>query len=135
VIVVDCNVVVPLVVHGPNTAVVERLYHADADWFAPTLMRYELRNTLVRYCRRGLLAWPDAAVLAAEAELQIGDPEYHASAAAILIFARDSGCTAYDSEYAVLAEGLDLPLLTWDRKLLAALPDRAVTPEEFLARR
>jgi predicted nucleic acid-binding protein len=135
VIVVDTNVVVPLVIEGPRSIVVERCYEMESVWCAPIIWRHELRNVLVRHCRAGVVDWSIAAALVADAELQLSETDHHVESDAVLRFARRSGCSAYDAEFGVLAEGLGLPLLTWDGKLLAALPGRAVTPEEFLARR
>jgi predicted nucleic acid-binding protein len=135
VIVVDTNVIAAIVIAEPRTAIARRCYLAESIWCAPSIWRHELRNVLVKGCRAGVVDWTDAVALMANAELQLADGDHLVESEAILRFARVSGCTAYDAEFAVLAEGLDLPLLTWDRELLAALPDRAVTPETFLARR
>ena len=133
-IVVDTNVILALAVPVSGTAVAQRVYDADDVWCAPVIWRQELRNALVGYCRAGLVGWDRAPVIMADVELQLAESDHEVESAAVLRFARYSRCTAYDSEFAVLAEGLDLPLLTWDRQLLAALPGRALTPEDFLAR-
>ena len=39
---------------------------------------------------------------------------------------RDSDCSAYDCEFVALAVKLDTKLVTVDKKLLKAFPDRAV---------
>jgi predicted nucleic acid-binding protein len=133
-IVADTNVIVPLVVDTLNTAWADRLYEHDPEWCAPTLWRHELRNVLVQLCRSGGVDWGLAPSLIAKAERQLADADFLVDSEAVISFARRSGCAAYDAEFAVLAEGLDLPLLTWDRELLRALPGRAVTPEDYLAR-
>jgi predicted nucleic acid-binding protein len=135
VIVVDTNVIVPLVLRTSNTDVVERVYRAESLWCAPTVWRHELRNVLVQHCRRGFVEWQTASALVSRAEMQLEEYDFLVDSESVFQFARASGCAAYDAEFAVLAEGLDLPLLTWDRELLRALPDRAITPEAFLARR
>ncbi|MBO9494788.1 type II toxin-antitoxin system VapC family toxin [Thalassotalea sp. G20_0] len=39
---------------------------------------------------------------------------------------------AYNALFVVLAETLDCPLVTWDKKLLRNFPDIAMTPERLL---
>jgi predicted nucleic acid-binding protein len=134
VIVVDTNVILALAVPSAGTGAANRLYEIDGAWCAPSIWRHELRNALVRYCRASRLGWERAVLVMADAELQLAESDHQVESGAILRFARDSGCSPYDAEFAVLAEGLDLPLLTWDGELLRALPHRAVTPEDFLAR-
>lgn len=47
----------------------------------------------------------------------------------VLELAIHSGCSSYDAEFVVLAQQLQCPLLTFDRKLLQAFPDLAVRPD------
>jgi predicted nucleic acid-binding protein len=42
--------------------------------------------------------------------------------------AHNHGCSSYDAEFVVLAQHLQCPLLTFDRKLLQLFPDVAVQP-------
>jgi predicted nucleic acid-binding protein len=44
----------------------------------------------------------------------------------VLQLARDSDCSAYDCEFVALAKQLDTQLLTMDKKVLKAFPQRAV---------
>lgn len=44
----------------------------------------------------------------------------------MLELVRDSDCSAYDCEFVALAVKLDTKLVTVDKKLLKAFPDRAV---------
>ena len=41
--------------------------------------------------------------------------------------------SAYDAEYVALARQLDVPLLSFDRKLRAAAPDVVSSPQAFVA--
>lgn len=59
------------------------------------------------------------------------DPRWVATTG-VLALALRSGCPAYDREYVALAEGLDVPLVTFDREVLRAFPNRAITPQAFL---
>lgn len=51
--------------------------------------------------------------------------------ARVIELATESGCTAYDCEFAYLAEKLNIPLVTSDKKLLAAFPDIAQSMDAF----
>ena len=44
----------------------------------------------------------------------------------VLELVRDSDCSAYDCEFIALAIKLDTKLITLDKKLLKAFPERAV---------
>jgi predicted nucleic acid-binding protein len=134
-IVVDTNVLAPLSIAGPRTAAVERLHERDPDWLVPPLWRYELRNVLVRHCRAGIIGWAQAGAAMTFVEAQLEEVHDIVDSDMVFLIAQHTRLTAYDAEFAVLAEGLDLPLLTWDGELLRALPGRALTPEEYLASR
>ena len=45
-----------------------------------------------------------------------------------------SPLTAYDAEFVALASALSVSLLTADKAVLKAFPDRALTMEEFVSR-
>jgi predicted nucleic acid-binding protein len=64
------------------------------------------------------------------AEEVIGQNEYAVPADEVLKLAVNSGCTGYDSEFALLAQHLSVRLVTLDRELLDAFPDVAVSLEE-----
>lgn len=133
-IVADTNLVVALLMKHPGNAVAEAIYLRDSHWCAPPLMLSELRNVGLGYVRRRLLSMPDFLAVMAEARRLVPAGRRHeVDDEVVLKLAIDSGCTAYDCEYVMVAELLDVPLVTWDRELLAAFPDRAVLPEGFAA--
>lgn len=132
-IVVDTNVVAYFWLPGEHTAMAERLRTADPEWTAPLLWRSELRSVLVGWMRRGHLDMPTAAEIAAAAEAQMAGREFAVSSARVLERAAASGCSAYDCEFVVLAEELDVALVTTDRQVLSAFPDLAKTPERYLS--
>ena len=131
-IVVDTSVIAYLVGEDPQTPAATRVLTRDPDWVAPPLWRSELRNVLVTRCRAGVLAWERASAVMEEAEHRMQDVGHAIPSAAVLAFARRTGCTAYDSEFGALSEALNVWLVTTDRALLAAIPERAVTPEAFV---
>ena len=124
-IVVDTNVLAYLYFPGDQTAAAEALLARDADWCAPILWRSEFRNILAGYVRRGGLTFAQALSLQAEAESLLTGNEHEVESRAVLELVRDSDCSAYDCEFIALANRLDVPLYTEDKKLLRAFPNRA----------
>ena len=81
----------------------------------------ELANALVGYVRAGALTLDDATAALATFSvlpLRLHGPEL---APAAVGAALDLGLSAYDGTYAALAESLDAPLVTADRRLAAAV--------------
>ena len=125
-IVVDSNVLAYLYLPGEYTAHAETLLGRDPDWAAPVLWRSEFRNILAGYMRRKALTLEQAHGLQAEAESLLADSEFEVDSLAVLELVRDSDCSAYDCEFIALAIKLDTRLVTADKKLLKAFPQRAV---------
>lgn len=130
-IVVDSNVICYYALPGTHTAVVDRLRARDPQWCVPPLWRSEFRNVVLGQIRRGAMELAAAQELVALTEAMLRDNEFAVDSSAVLARAAESGCTAYDCEYVVLAEELGVPLVTSDKQVLAAFPDRAVAPEQF----
>ncbi|MEZ4637361.1 MAG: type II toxin-antitoxin system VapC family toxin [Caldilineaceae bacterium] len=99
--------------------------------FAPLLWKSEFRNVLALYVRQTILTLDEAfSILDAADELMAGNA-YEVSAYRVLQLTQQSGCSAYDCEFVVLAEDMQVPLVTSDRKILTAFPNLAVSPREF----
>lgn len=124
-IVVDTNVLAYLLLPGPKTELAEILRQQDRDWVAPPLWRSELRNVLSGYLRRDLLQRSAAVALMQEAEAILSAHEEPVSTELVLELVSTSQCSAYDCEFVAAAQQLDVPLVTEDRAILAAFPDRA----------
>jgi predicted nucleic acid-binding protein len=127
VIVVDSNVIAYLYLPTAHTKHAEVLLERDPDWAAPLLWRSELRNVLTGYLRQRLLSFEQAVSLQREAEDQLSGLEFEVASLGVLELARKSRCSAYDCEYVALATHLGVPLVTLDRQLLRAFPERAVS--------
>jgi predicted nucleic acid-binding protein len=133
VIVVDSNIVCYFAIPGAKTALADRLRSHDPQWCVPALWRSEFRNVLAGQIRRGAMDLLAAQELVELAEAMLRDAEFAVDSRAVLARAIESGCTAYDCEYVVLAEDLGVQLVTSDKQVLAAFPDRAVAPEDYVA--
>lgn len=131
-IVVDVTVLAYYLIDGDHTASVVRLREHDAAWAAPALWRSELMNVLWTYLRRGDLGLDlalDHMDLAADL---LAGRTYEVRPDEVLPLALNSGCTAYDCQYVALAERLDVPVVTHDRQVLRAFPNRALRPDQLI---
>jgi predicted nucleic acid-binding protein len=91
------------------------------DGHTASLAFTEVANALLGYVRAGALSLPEArAALQSLAEVPFR-VHGHELAPAALGAALDLGLSAYDGTYAALAESLDAPLVTADRRLAAAV--------------
>jgi predicted nucleic acid-binding protein len=130
-IVVDTNIVIYFLTESEFTDTTVDVRRRDQDWVAPYLWRSEIRNVLMGYLRRGSLDLSKAVELLELAERKV--ESRHVDGAHVIELALASGCTAYDCEFVSLAMGLQVPLVTSDKKLLAAFPDIAVSMKAFVA--
>lgn len=130
-IVVDTNVIIYLLLNSDWTDLAVEVRRTDRQWEAPMLWRSEFRNVLMGYIRRGSLTLSDAITLSETADSKIGSRQV--DGARVIELAASSGCTTYDCEFVSLAERLGVPLVTSDKKLLAAFPDIAVSMKAFAA--
>jgi predicted nucleic acid-binding protein len=117
-IVADTNLLVYLLLPGDRTSKVQQFYLRDPDWVAPLLWRSELINVLVTYRRLGKLESGLCLQLMAQAEHIMEGRSYTVESETILEVAARTGCSGYDSEFVALAEQLDVPLITYDKKVL-----------------
>ena len=134
-IVADANLIAALIlpVHE-HTETAERILLDDRDWAAPALWKSEFCNILATAVRNAYMNLELAIEALEAAEQVMSGSEFDVSAVETLKLAAESGCTAYDSEYAFLAKELDVPLVTFDKKLIREFPGLAVHPSEFATR-
>jgi predicted nucleic acid-binding protein len=131
VIVVDANVVIHLLTGredrtrddapSPGRRAAD-LLASDPTWVAPPLLHSEVRNVLVTLTRRGYVTLEDATDMAEDARVLFGDRLAAPPDREIVAAALGLDLPAYDAEYLVLARTLGIPLVTADRRLLAADP-------------
>lgn len=133
-IVVDSNVVAYYWINGPLTATARQVWEKDADWHVPLLWRSELRSILAGYLRDGTLDATQIAQVMAAAEATFAGREHLVSSEKVFAIVGESKLSAYDAEFVALAEVLGAPLVTADRIVLRAFPDRALTMEAFAGR-
>jgi predicted nucleic acid-binding protein len=120
----DANVFVRSAVQR-STEARERLdaVEADAlDGHVPELVYAEVGSSLLKYVRAGQMTASDAVVaLQTIVALPLRAHRLGELAPGALVLAIESGLSAYDCCYAVLAESIDAPLITADPRLAAAV--------------
>lgn len=132
-IVVDTNVIAYSVLPGAQDELVRLLAVRDPAWVAPRLWRFELRNVLATTMRVRGLSLTDATFAFATAEELVQDAGVEVTTEDCLATAARGGVSAYDAEFVFAAERLGLPLVSADRRLVRAFPDRVVPLERFAA--
>lgn len=124
-LVVDASVVVRgLTTEGPAGATLELITKGEARADAPDLIVAEVSNALALAVRTGRFGLPSAQLLLSS--VVDGPIQLHPSTAlapAAIELATESGLSAYDAFYAVLAALLSVPLVTADRRLSEAVPN------------
>ena len=134
-IVVDTNVIHYCWVHGQNTEIAQAVRQKDPEWHAPILWRSELRNVLTAYLRRGLLTRSQIVGILGVVDQALAEREHIIPDDLVLDVVASSTLMAYDAEFVALAVALSVPLITGDKAVLKAFPDRALTMEAFLKSR
>ena len=132
-IVVDTNVIAYFIIPGDETELAEAVWAKDSTWAAPSLWRSEMRNLLTLYVKNEKFDLLAANEFISDATILLEGNELGVDSRSVLELASRSGCTAYDCEFVSVAEQLGVPLVTSDKKLLAAFPDIAVSMGAFVA--
>lgn len=131
-IVVDTNVVHYCWVRGQHTEIAQAVRQRDPDWHVPILWRSEMRNVLTAYLRRGLLSRPQIVRILNVADQALAESEHMVADDLVFDVVANSTLTAYDAEFVALASALSVPLVTADKAVLKAFPERALTMERFV---
>jgi predicted nucleic acid-binding protein len=132
VIVVDTNVIAYFLTQSDHTADAEAVLRKDPEWAAPALWRSELRSVLLLQIRHEMIDLKGAISKFEEGLRVVGGRELEVDPARVLDLAVRSGCTTYDCEFVYAAETLDAPLVTADKKVLAAFPEISVSMTDFV---
>jgi predicted nucleic acid-binding protein len=127
----DTQLLLYYTIDGPFTPIARQVRDTDDMWVAPPLWRSELRNVLAGYIRRGL-SIQDATAIFYDAEALLIE-DYEAPTQSILDLIASSPCTAYDLEFVAVAQSLGIKLVTNDKEVLAAFPETAVSPAQFVS--
>jgi len=130
-IVVDTNIIAYLYLEGQHSKQAEKILERDPLWAAPLLWRSEFRNVLALYLRKKIINYRNALDIIEQAETLMEDNEYSVTSSKVLELVKQSNCSAYDCEFICLAQQLDIPLVTEDKKILTGFPRHAISLTTF----
>jgi predicted nucleic acid-binding protein len=124
-IVVDASALLEaLLGAGAHAAITERLFASGESLHAPHVIDVEAAQVIRRFESRGEIG--EARAREALEDLRAFPLQRHAHGILLSrIWELRANLTAYDGAYVALAEALDAPLLTRDRRLAAAPGHRA----------
>jgi predicted nucleic acid-binding protein len=128
-IVVDANVISYLLIRGERSEAMDRLQKLDPDWIAPKLWLDEFLNVLCSYERTGGLTREQSVELLEDAVALMDGASYDLPPERVLTVARQTNCSAYDSQYIALAQDLGLKLYTCDKRVISKCPGIALMPD------
>lgn len=131
-IVADTNLVAYLLIEGTRTTAAKAVWEKDSQWMLPTIWRSEFLNILTTAVRADVLTLEQAHATWHVALTIFGGSEVEPEGDDVLDRAAEHRLSAYDAQFVVAAADLDVPLVTSDRRLLAACASLAVSPEEFV---
>ncbi len=127
-LVADTNVLIELFQPTLNAEAVQAVWASDQDWHLPGLWIPEFRHILLKYLRAGAILPDQALAILTDANAQFAQRTISVNTAECLAIAHRHGRSSYDAEFVVLAQQLQCPLLTFDRKLPQLFPDVALKP-------
>ncbi len=128
-IVVDANVISYLLIRGERSEAMDRLQKLDPNWIAPKLWLDEFLNVLCTYERTGGLTREQSVELLEDAVALMDGASYDLPPERVLTVARQTNCSAYDSQYIALAQDLGLKLYTCDKRVISKCPGIALMPD------
>ena len=132
-IVVDTNIICLRWLPAAETERADALLELEPHWSTAMLWRWEFRNALAGYIRRGALTAAAAITLCAKAESTMAQDEFSARPNDVFELVTRSSCTAYDCEFVAVAREHGVRLITADRKILREFPHIAVSLDDFLS--
>ena len=130
-IVADTNLIAYLLIHGNETPLAEQVFAKDSEWIAPLLWRSEMQNVLALYIRQQTITLSQAIQIMSAAQTLMQTGSYQTTAEKVLTLVATSSCSAYDCEFVALAQDLQLPLVTSDKRILRDFPQTAVSLFQF----
>jgi predicted nucleic acid-binding protein len=126
-IVVDSNVLAYLLIEGEKTPTARALFERDPDWHSASFAPLELTNILATSIRVARLDDTSANLALAKALTLMENSLHELPQLQVLALANRLRISAYDAFYLGVAIELGVPLVTEDRRLREAAPDRCIS--------
>lgn len=124
---VDTNLIVALSTKTPESALAQAVQSKDEHWIAPPLWESELRKVMLKLIRAGAIGH-NTAMEAHRLALE-NVQTVQVSTATVLRLAGTHGLSAYDAEFASLAEWQDIRCVSFNDDLLKI--GVAIHPKDF----
>ncbi len=131
-IVADTNLIAYLFFETPHSEEATAVHQKDAEWAAPVLWRSEFVNVVSLYLRKNIITYRDSLDALEFAQSALRGKEFNVSMYSVLQFVNESKCSAYDCEFVALAHELNVPLVTYDEKILREFSNIAISASDFL---
>jgi predicted nucleic acid-binding protein len=132
-IVVDVNIVAYLLIEGDKTALARALWEKESQWHLPGLWIHEFLNLLATSERAGHLKLSRCLEVLESARTLFESKTHLVDPIETLRLATKHRLTAYDAQYIALAQSLQTPLISEDRKLRQAVPEYVHSMRSFVA--
>ena len=132
-IVADTNIISYFLLPTPYSDAADKLYRLDPNWAAPILWKSEFRSVLALYLRKKLISFEEALKLQESAESIMLNNEFDIASSPVLKFVERSACSSYDCEFVALAEHLNCPLVTEDKKIHESFPSVATSIADYIS--
>ena len=131
-IVVDTNIIAYALIKGEYSESARKVREMDPQWRVPFLWRYEFLNILTMYVQRSGLSEKQALDIWERAVKIFSVCEHSVPLGLSLKIACEYKITAYDAQFILLAQSLNILLVTQDKALLKIFPESAVAIEDFI---
>lgn len=132
-IVADTNLISYLLIEGEKTDLARKVWTIDPDWAMPPLWRSEFLSVLVVAVRAGALTEEQAHLLFRRSRIFTNAIELEPDGHRVLTLAVDRNISAYDAQFVAVAQELEAPLVTADKRIVANCSDLAISLEAFVS--
>lgn len=132
-IVADTNLISYLLIDGEKTDLARKVWTIDPDWAMPPLWRSEFLSVLVVAVRAGALKEEQAQILLRSSQVFMSAVELEPDGERVFKLAVERNISAYDAQFVAVAEELEAPLVTADKRIIANCPDLSVSLETFVS--